>query len=402
MLSTELIKYSLKNLWTRKGRSFLTIFSIFVGIATIFIFISYGLGLYAYIQEFTTGSSVDKVLIYTKSTGMPGLDSTFKLDDGDLEAVEDTSGVFKASGSYFRVAQVKQKKESVYTFIIGYDPDNPIMMESMDVELEKGRWLKSSDKGKAILGYNYMVQEKIFSRAYGIGDKIEIQGTDVEVVGFLEEIGSPADDSQIYVTNDYLLDLYPDKELSYGMLIAQVDLNNIDSVVDKIEKNLRKSRGLEEGKEDFYVQSFKDLIETFSIVLNGVVGFIILIALISVLVSAINTANTMITSVLERTKEIGVMKAIGATNSEVFNIFLFESLFLGSVAGIFGVLLGWILAYTGGEILSSLGWGFLKPYFHLYLFLGCVAFAALTGAISGAIPSYQASKLKPVDTLRYE
>ncbi|MDP3026116.1 MAG: ABC transporter permease [Nanoarchaeota archaeon] len=402
MLSTELIKYSLKNLWTRKGRSLLTIFSIFVGIATVFIFISFGLGLYAYIQDFTTGSSVDKVLIYSKTTGMPGLDDTFKLDEGDLEAVEDTSGVFKASGSYFRVAQVKQKKEGVYTFITGYDPDNPIMMDSFDVGIEKGRWLKSSDDGKAILGYNYMIPDKIFSRAYDVGDKIEIQGVDVEVTGFLEEIGSPTDDSQIYVTNDYLLDLYPDEDLSYGMLIAQVDVNDIDSVVDKIEKNLRKHRGLEEGKEDFYAQSFKDLIETFSVVLNGVVGFIILIALISVLVSAINTANTMITSVLERTKEIGVMKAIGATNSEVFNIFLFESLFLGSVAGILGVLFGWLLAYIGGVILDNLGWGFLSPSFPLYLFLGCIAFAALTGAISGALPSYQASKLKPVDTLRYE
>lgn len=402
MISNELIKYSLKNLWIRKGRSFLTILSIFVGIATIFIFISYGLGLYIYIQDFTTGSSIDKVLVYAKGSGVPGLDSTFKLEDGDVKAVEDTSGVLEASGSYFKVAQVKQKKDSVYTFIIGYDPDNPIMMDSFDVGLEKGRWLRSNDKGKAILGYNYMIPDRIFPRAYNIGDKIEIQEADVEIIGFLEEIGSPTDDSQIYTTNEYLLDLYPNEEISYGMLIAQVDIDDIDSVVEKIEKNLRKHRGLEEGKEDFYAQSFKDLIESFSIVLNGVVGFIILIALISVLVSAINTANTMITSVLERTKEIGVMKAIGATNSEVFKIFLFESLFLGSVAGILGVLFGWLLAYTGGVILNNLGWGFLSPYFPMYLFLGCIAFAALTGAISGAIPSYQASKLKPVDTLRYE
>ena len=130
MLSTELIKYSLKNLWNRKGRSFLTILSIFVGITTIFIFISYGLGLYFYVQDFTTGSSVDKVLVQAKGVSAPGLDTTFKLDDSDLEVLKDTLGVIQASGSYFKVAQVKQKKESVYTFIMGYDPDVPIMMES--------------------------------------------------------------------------------------------------------------------------------------------------------------------------------------------------------------------------------------------------------------------------------
>jgi len=400
MISSELIKYSLKNLWKRKGRSFLTILSIFIGIATIFIFISYGLGLYSYIQEFTTGSSVDKVLIMGK--GAAFLDNPFKIDDSDLKEVENTLGVYEASGSYNQVAQVKKGDESVYTFIISYDPDVPVVMESFDVELEKGRWLKSGDRGKVILGYSYMVPDRIFSKPYDVGDKIEIQGKDLEVIGFLEEIGSPPDDSQIYITNDYFPELYPEKELSYGMIVARVDVDDIDRIIERIEKNLRNHRGQEEGKEDFYVQSFKDLIESFSIVLDGVVGFILLIALISVIVSAINTANTMITSVLERTREIGVMKAIGAENREIFNIFLFESLVLGTVAGIFGVLFGWVLSYIGGIILNDLGWGFLSPAFPWQLFAGCIAFAALTGAISGTIPARNASKTNVVSALRYE
>ncbi len=400
MLSKELIKYSLKNLWARKGRSFLTILSIFVGIATIFIFISYGLGLYFYVQDFTTGSSVDKVLIMPRGTGF--IDSAFTLDDSDLKVVEGTLGVYEASGSYNQVAQIKKNRESVYTFLISYDPKVPVVIESFDVEIEKGRWLKEGDQGKVILGYGYMVPDRIFSKPYDVGDKIEIQGKNLEVVGFLEEIGSPPDDAQIYTTNEYFPEIYPDKELSYGMIVARVDVDEIDRTIDRIEKDLRKHRGLEEGKEDFHVQSFKDLIESFSIVLNGVVGFIILIALISVLVSAINTANTMITSVLERTKEIGVMKAIGATNSEVFNIFLFESLFLGTIAGIFGVIFGWALASGGAVILEGYGWGFLSPYFSWQLYLGCIIFAALTGAISGTIPARGASRTNVVDALRYE
>ena len=101
MISTELIKYSLKNLLARKGRSFLTILSIFLGIATIFIFISYGLGLYFYVQDFTTGSSVDKVLVQAKGIGAPGIDDTFQLDDGDLDAVRDTLGVYEATKFIF-------------------------------------------------------------------------------------------------------------------------------------------------------------------------------------------------------------------------------------------------------------------------------------------------------------
>jgi putative ABC transport system permease protein len=400
MLSSELIKYSLKNLWNRKGRSFLTVLSIFVGIVTIFIFISYGLGLYFYVQEFTTGSSVDKVLIMPRGGGFTG--SAFTLDDTDLEVVEGTLGVFEASGSYNQAAQIKKNKESVYTFLISYDPEVPVVIESFDVEIEKGRWLKEGDRGKVILGYNYLRPDLIFSKPYDVGDKIEIQGKDLEVIGFLEEIGSPPDDAQIYTTNEYFPEIYPDKNLSYGMIVARVDTDNIDRVIDRIEKDLRKHRGLEEGKEDFYVQSFKDLIESFSIVLNGVIGFIVLIALISVLVSAINTANTMITSVLERTREIGVMKAIGATNSEVFNIFLFESLFLGAVAGIFGVLAGWGVSYGGSIILDSYGWGFLSPYFSWQLFAGLIGFAAATGAISGTIPARGASKTNVVNALRYE
>ena len=131
-------------------------------------------------------------------------------------------------------------------------------------------------------------------------------------------------------------------------------------------------------------------------------GFVILIALISVLVSAINTANTMITSVLERYKEIGVLKAIGATNNEIFMIFLFESAFLGLVAGILGVLLGWFLSSVGGTILTNLGWGFLQPYYDYYLFGGCVLFAVVTGAVSGVLPAMKASRINIVNALRYE
>ena len=96
------------------------------------------------------------------------------------------------------------------------------------------------------------------------------------------------------------------------------------------------------------------------------------------------------------------MKSIGAKNSEIFGIFLFESAFLGFVAGVIGVFFGWMFSFIGGRILDNFGYGFLSPAFPNVLFLGCVLFAVLTGAISGIIPAVQAMKINPVEALRYE
>ncbi|MEJ2268035.1 MAG: FtsX-like permease family protein [Nanoarchaeota archaeon] len=137
-------------------------------------------------------------------------------------------------------------------------------------------------------------------------------------------------------------------------------------------------------------------------ILNMVIGFVILIALISVLVSGVNTTNTMISSVLERTKEIGIMKSIGARNSHILGIFLFESSFLGFVAGILGCLVGFITSFVGGVILDNIGYSFLHPAFPLILFVGCILFAVLTGVVSGIAPAYNAMKINPVKALRYE
>jgi putative ABC transport system permease protein len=329
-------------------------------------------------------------------------EDTFKLTDEDVDAVEKAAGVYEATGAYIKSAEIKFRKQTKYTLVMGYDPKKPLVMDIADIGIFEGRWLKSSDSSHILLGYNYQIPDKIFSKAVSLNDKIEVNGIDMRVVGFMESVGSPPDDAQIYVVNDYIDTLYPDENNSYGWIIGRVDTSDVDLVVNNVEKKLRKHRGLEEGKEDFFVQSFNDLLESFSSVLNIIVGFIILIALISVLVSAINTANTMITSVLERYKEIGVLKAIGAKNSEIFGIFLFESAFLGLVSGVLGVLFGWGVTYVGGNILEGLGWGFLAPYYSKELFIGCILFAVITGAVSGVIPAIRASKINIVDALRYE
>lgn len=400
MIGIETIKYSLRNLNQRRARSFLTIFSIFVGITTIFIFISFGYGLYNYVNTIVSSSSIDKVLIQARGIGIT--DDTFKLTKDDVEAVKRAAGVYEASGVYAKVVEVNHNNKKTYPFLAGYDPKTPLIMSIYEIKIYKGRELRPGDKKSAVLGYNYQVKDRIYSTPLEINDKIEVNGVDLKVIGFFNEVGNPSDDSQIYVTNDYVEELYAGKNVSYSMIVARADIDKLSLVIDNIEKSLRKERGLEKGKEDFFVQSFEEMLKSYSSVLNIVIGFIILIALISVLVSAINTANTMITSVLERYKEIGVLKAIGARNKEIFGIFLFESALLGFIAGVIGVLLGFLLSYLGGQILAGLGWSFLKPYYSFWLFAGCILFAVVTGAISGIIPAIKASKTNTVDALRYE
>ncbi len=402
MISKELMAYSLRGLAHRKTRSFLTILSIFLGIATIFIFISMGLGLYNYINEFTSSGSADKIIIQPKGGVGSGLGTNIKLNEDDLRAVERAAGVEEVSGAYINAAEITQGEKKIYALLLSYDPEIPLIVEFSNFEIEKGRELMSNDHGKVVLGYNYLVPGKIFDKVYDLNQNIEINGEKMRIVGFYESVGNPPDDSNIYITNDFAEDFFSDENISYGMLVARVDTENIDLVVENVEKKLRKERDLEEGKEDFTVQSFNELLETYLGAMNIVIGFVILIALISVLVSVVNTSNTMITSVIERIKEIGIIKSIGGKNSSVFSIFLFESGILGLISGVIGVLLGWGLSSLTGKVLTDLGWGFLSPAFPKELFVGCILFATITGAISGVIPAWKASKINPVDALRYE
>ena len=137
-------------------------------------------------------------------------------------------------------------------------------------------------------------------------------------------------------------------------------------------------------------------------VINILIGILVLIALISVFVAAVNIMNTMYTSILERTNEIGVMKSIGAKNRFILLIFMMESGILGLIGGSIGIGFGYVIAQFGGLIARNAGLGMLRPAYPLWLIIGCLLFAFVVGSGSGLLPSIQASRLNPVDALRYE
>jgi len=188
----------------------------------------------------------------------------------------------------------------------------------------------------------------------------------------------------------------------YDIIVVQLEKNSDpEKVAEAITEKLRKDRGLKEGEEDFNVQTPIAALASINTILNVINVIVIGIALISLLVGAIGIANTMYTSVLERTKEIGVMKAIGARNSDILLIFLFESGLLGLVGGIVGVLIGMLMAWTAATgANTALGTNLFIIKFNPALIIGSIIFSFLIGTVSGVLPARQASKLKPVDALR--
>ena len=202
--------------------------------------------------------------------------------------------------------------------------------------------------------------------------------------------------------DDVMKELF-DKGDEYAMVYIRAEKGVVPTeLAERLEEKLRKKKGQKEGEEDFYIQSFEQLMETFGTILLVLNSILVIIAGISVLVAAVNIMNTMYTAVLERTKEIGIMKSIGARNSTILLMFFFESGVLGLIGGSIGMLLGYGLAKLGAIAIAATGYSFLQPYFPWWLIVGCLVFSFSVGAASGFFPARAASKLKPVDALRYE
>jgi putative ABC transport system permease protein len=400
----EYVGFGLDNLLHRKLRSFLTVLSILIGIAAIFALVSFGFGIQGYVDEIAQEAGVDKLFIQARGTGAPGADDTFRVTKDDVEFTEKINGVAEASGVYIKPIDVTRNKKTKYVYGYGYAVDDARLVEqSFTVKVEKGRNFRKGDDDKIIIGYNYQIENKVFEKPVLLGEKLEILGKKFEVIGFWKSLGNPVDDASVYFTDEGFESLFPESKDSYGFIIVRAEKNvKADVLDDLIEERLRKHKNQEKGKEDFFVQTFEDILQTFTNVVGVLNGMLFLIALISVVVASVNTMNTMYTAVIERTKEIGVMKAIGARNEDIMFIFIFEAGFMGMVGGVAGVLLGWIIASIGGAIAAASGFGSLQPVFPLPLVVGCIVFAFLVGAISGILPARQASQLKPIDALRYE
>jgi putative ABC transport system permease protein len=401
----DFLKLSLNNLRRRRLRSWLTMIGIFIGIAAVVSLISLGEGLQETINEQFEQLGRDKIIIQPRLLGPPG-SATSKaliLTSKDLEVIRNVRGVEWASGYLVKQGQAEFKGETGTGFATGIEAEDlERLMEMGGMEIISGRNLKKGDKHRVVVGYNH-IYEDIWDKKIDIGSTIEIENVEFKVIGVVSKIGNPIDDALLYVPKDVLKEILDVEDEESQILAKTASGFNPEDVAEDIERRLRRFRNEKKDQETFSVQTSEQLLETFGDIFGVVQGVLVGIASISLLVGGVGIMNTMYTSVLERTKEIGTMKAIGATNRQILILFLFESGLLGLVGGAIGVGLGIGLA-KGAEYIANvaLGTELLKASMNPLIIFGALFFSFIIGAVSGALPARQASGLKPVDALRYE
>ena len=395
---------ALGNLRHRGLRSWLTMLGIFIGIAAVVSLISLGSGL----QEAVTGQfstlSVDILTLQNANTGFgpPGSTVIKKLNEHDIKTVEEVNGVKLVVPRLIRVTSLEYNKVKTFEFLASIPEDSEqrdLVYNELKVDAEEGRLLESGDKGKVILGNSFT--EDRFGKEIRIGSILKINGEEFEVAGILEPAGSFTINRAILMMEDDMKNLLNiDDEID--LIVIKVDnKDRVVEIAEDIKRKIRDDRNLKEGEEDFSVQTPKQSLEGINTILSIINYIVIGIAALSLIVGGVGIMNTMYTSVLERTKEIGVMKAIGGKNKDILMIFLIESGLLGLVGGIIGALIGMGLAIgvssAAGQFLGGID---LKIVLSWPLIISAILFSFLVGVCSGIFPALQASRLKPVEALR--
>jgi len=396
---------ALNNLRQRRLRSWLTMIGIFIGIAAVVSLIGLGEGLRVAIksQFGFLGSDVLSVQASgIKFAGSPGSGVVEPLSDELADKIEKINGVKASFNRHMKSATTEFNDRRNIGFMINLpkEDDRKIVVRMLNLKTELGRLPKESEKKKVLLGNGYM-DEDIFGKPLYPGNTLLINQEEFEIVGILEKKGNFFLDNALYLNEEDLFDIVEDDGTTDVIAVIAEDEKDIPRIKEDIEKLLRKERNVKKGEENFEVQSPQQLVDALNSSLFAVQLFVYIIATVSLVVGGIGIMNTMYTAVLERKKEIGIMKAIGARNSAIFSLFFIESGFLGMVGGLIGIALGLILAYgMVGIGRQLLGADLIQAKVSLSLIFGALLFSFGLGTFFGVLPARQASKLHPVDALR--
>lgn len=405
-----------------KLRSWLTIIGIIIGIAAVVSIVSISEGAQQEMESRFGDLGADIITIspgFARAGGFrmphPGEDGGGEsstqgqknLTNKDILTLKSIPNIKYVMGTVSASGEMRYLGEGGDVSVTGVDESVWKDIESYD--LESGRYLNKGDSFSVILGYSRA--HEFFEDEVQINRQITIEGKIFKVVGILEE---GEEDRAVIIPLETARDVLEDVgDKEFDSITVKVEnINLIDDTLDVIEKKLMLSRGiLQEKDKDFSVSSVKEMQETISETMNTMAIFLGAIAAISLIVGAVGVSNTMFTAVLEKTKEIGIMKAIGAKNIDIMTIFLLNSAMIGLVGGLGGVIVGSVASSYIGTLVSSTtsggpgGGAFrmlsstaLNPKLLVIAFLVSI----IIGMVAGAIPAYRASKLKPVDALRYE
>ncbi len=404
----ENIKIAFQALFLNKMRSFLTMLGIIIGVGAVVAMLSIGTGAQQSVVQSVQGIGSNLIII---SPGNPeGSDSQVEmmlsgqqseLKSGDLEVIKrDATLITEAAPVVFSSSIVSYSNKSTRTTVYASSEKGN---ELYNMNIERGKFYTRSDVSNAsnvaVIGQTTII--KLFGNIDPIGKIIKIDGKNFKVIGTLESrgtdmFGNDQDDFISIPVTTAQSKLYGID--SYNMILAQsISEDKIDAASEEIKSILRKYRNIRFGeKDDFSVRNQTQILEIISVITGIFTVVIAGIASISLLVGGIGIMNIMLVSVTERTREIGIRKAIGAKNRDILIQFLVESTVLSITGGIFGIL----FAVLVSAILTR--FTILDTSITLMPIVIALSFSTVVGLFFGIYPAMRAARLNPIDALRYE
>jgi putative ABC transport system permease protein len=388
-------------------RSFLTTLGIVIGVASVIAMISIIQGLsYTIGQQFQgLGSNSVTVQSYTSlEDTLQGRRSRLTQEDLDLiryrvSGIESITPImFSQTGQ----AQVRYGSQTTTAQVLGTTYSFQHVAQYFS---EKGRFLSDSDNNtrRRVAVVGEQVREDLSLPANPVGEYVQINGEWLKIIGLLEakgEILGQSLDNRVMLPYSTMVSMQGNRrEPDIQIQLTIADLNELENIKQTITRILRNTHDLgTDDEDDFRIQTAEQLQDTFDSILNNVTVVMAGIVGISLLVGGIGIMNIMLVSVTERTREIGICKAIGAKRHHILLQFLLEALVLCLLGGLVGLAIG----YGIGALAASFIPGFPAahtPWWAIALSLG---FSALVGVVFGILPAAKAANLDPISSLRYE
>lgn len=403
---TESFFTALDSIAANKMRAILTMLGVIIGVASVIALMAIGNG---FSEDITSQINSIGTNLISISTDFENSSGYSTLSQADVDALSDPRNVPDAAevGAIVQGNQpVTYAGESLNTTVSGVSP-NYMTINNLD-EFQLGDGLTEADSATsarvAVLGAG--VASDLFGTEFPVGLPIKINGVSYEVVGVLEEggggIGGFNDDTVYVPLTTAQSRLYTDRTRHGQKAISTISVEavsseQVEAAIDQITETLRDQHGIIYGDDDdFSIFDQSSLLDTINTVTASLTAFLGAIAAISLLVGGIGIMNIMLVSVTERTREIGIRKAIGAHRRDILVQFLLESMVLSLLGGAIGVLLGWLITQAASAAFD------LTMVIDLQTVILSASFAAAVGLIFGIYPAWRASRLQPIEALRYE